>query len=465
MRPLIAGFLLISVLSCKSTHRLSQEFDLRDNGERTSQTRYVATRSIDSVDISALKTDVWKLEHYSFPDSIRLFVRVLDSNGFVVTNMAAPYKKDGAPDYFPVLTERRGIRRKVREVDIATFTVREFGEKDSIPTNIALAIDCSGSMKGAKETIDLGTELFIEMKRSCDNISLTAYHKEIRSVFPLSSDTGAMLREFREYKKYSQGLFTATYDGILKTLQTLKDVPLDQPKVCVVFSDGDENLSTVKIGDIFEYATKHNVSIYCVGFGYAQDEPLQDLSLYTGGKYYRAYTKKDLLSIFLDIYRSLRNYYLVTYTPPRYEGLHTVDLTVRVPGRDTLIARGVYDKTPLSPIDPRDEFSKLILFAYNESDIDTASYYILDELSDALERFENVVLEVQGHTDNIGTEEYNQILSQSRAESVKSALVNRGVDATRLRTRGMGFMMPMVPNDSEENRAKNRRTVFRILRK
>ncbi len=465
MRPLIVGFLLISLLSCKSTHKLSQEFDLRDNGERTSQTRYVATRSIDSVDINALKTDVWKLEHYSYPDSIRLFVRVLDTNGFVVTNMAAPYKKEGAPEYFPVLSEKLGVRRKVREVDIPTFQVREFGERDSIPTNIALAIDCSGSMKGAKETIDLGTELFIEMKRNCDNISLTAYHKEIRTVFPLSSDTGTMLREFREYKKYSQGLFTATYDGILKTLQTLKDVPLDQPKVCVVFSDGDENLSTVKIGDIFEYATKHNISIYCVGFGYAQDEPLQDLSLYTGGKYYRAYTKKDLLSIFLDIYRSLRNYYLVTYTPPRYEGLHTVDLTVRVPGRDTMIARGVYDKTPLTPMDPRDEFSKLILFAFNKSDIDTASYYILDELSDAMERFERVVLEVQGHTDNVGTEEYNQTLSQARAESVKSALVNRGVDATRLRTRGMGFMMPVVPNDTEENRAKNRRTVFRILRK
>ncbi|MBC8124613.1 MAG: OmpA family protein [Candidatus Kapabacteria bacterium] len=465
MRPLIAVIFLISLLSCKSSHKLSQEFDLRDDGERMSQTRYVATRSIDSVDINALKTDVWKLEHYSYPDSIRLFVRVLDTNGFVVTNMAAPYKRDGAPDYFPILTEQLGVRRKARKVDVPTFRVREFGERDSIPTNIALAIDCSGSMKGAKETIDLGTELFIEMKRARDNISLTAYHKEIRTVFPLSSDTGAMLREFREYKKYSQGLFTATYDGILKTLQTLKDVPLDQPKVCVVFSDGDENLSTVKVGDIFEYATKHNISIYCVGFGYAQDEPLQDLSLYTGGKYYRAYTKKDLLSIFLDIYRSLRNYYLVTYTPPRYEGLHTVDLTVRVPGRDTMIARGVYDKTPLTPIDPRDEFSKLILFAFNKSDIDTASYHILEELSDALERFENVVLEVQGHTDNIGTEEYNQTLSQARAESVKSALVNRGVDATRLRTRGMGFMMPVVPNDSEENRAKNRRTVFRILRK
>ncbi|MEN9795053.1 MAG: hypothetical protein RLZZ150_30, partial [Bacteroidota bacterium] len=242
-------------------------------------------------------------------------------------------------------------------------------------------------------------------------------------------------------------------------------VPLDQPKVCVVFADGDENLSTAKVGDIFEYATKHNISIYCVGFGYAQDEPLQDLSLYTGGKYYRAYTKKDLLAIFMDIYRSLRNYYLVTYTPPRYEGLHVADLTVQLPGRDTLIARGQYDKSPLVPPDIRDEFSKPILFAFNQSIIDSTSFYILDELADALERFERVVLEVQGHTDNIGGEEFNLRLSNARAEAVKSALVARGIDATRLRTKGYGFSMPVVPNDSPENQAKNRRTVFRILRK
>jgi outer membrane protein OmpA-like peptidoglycan-associated protein len=116
-------------------------------------------------------------------------------------------------------------------------------------------------------------------------------------------------------------------------------------------------------------------------------------------------------------------------------------------------------------MDPRDEFSKPILFAFNQSTIDTASYFILDELADNLERFERVVLEVQGHTDNVGTEEYNQRLSEMRAEAVKSALVARGIDATRLRTRGFGFMMPVVPNDTEENRARNRRTVFRILRK
>ncbi len=463
-------FLLIALLvvSCSSTRRIDQSFDLRDDSEKTVEFRATSTKHIDSANIGALRTDVWKLEHYSYPDSIRLFVRVLDTTGFVVTHMAEPYKSPGAPDYFPRLMERLGERRRVRDSVVRNYRVREIGELDSIPANIALAIDCSGSMKGAKPTLDLGTELFIGMKRACDNISLVGYHKTITEVFPLTGDSSRMLREFREFKKNSQGLFTATFDGIMKALQTLKDVPLDQPKVCVVFADGDENLSTVRLSDVYEYATRHNISIYCVGFGYANDQALQDLSLYTGGKYYRAYTKADLLAIFLDIYNSLRNYYLVTYTPPRYEGIHNIFLTVNVPGRDTMVARGTYDKTPLNPIADTNEFSKRILFAYDESIIDTSSYIIIDELADALLRFDRVVLEIQGHASRSGPDDnrvdYNMNLSLRRAESVKQALVDRGVQAFRLKARGFGFSMPVVPNDSEANRALNRRTVFRILR-
>lgn len=463
-------FLLIALLivSCSSTRRIDQSFDLRDDSEKTVEFRATSTKHIDSVNIGALRTDVWKLEHYSYPDSIRLFVRVLDTTGFVVTHMAEPYKSPGAPDYFPRLIERLGERRRVRDSVVRNYRVREIGELDSIPANIALAIDCSGSMKGAKPTLDLGTELFIGMKRACDNISLVGYHKTITEVFPLTGDSSRMLREFREFKKNSQGLFTATFDGIMKSLQTLKDVPLDQPKVCVVFADGDENLSTVRLSDVYEYATRHNISIYCVGFGYANDQALQDLSLYTGGKYYRAYTKADLLAIFLDIYNSLRNYYLVTYTPPRYEGIHNIFLTVNVPGRDTMVARGTYDKTPLNPIADTNEFSKRILFAYDESIIDTSSYIIIDELADALLRFDRVVLEIQGHASRSGPDDnrvdYNMNLSLQRAEAVKQALVDRGVQAFRLKARGFGFSMPVVPNDSEANRALNRRTVFRILR-
>lgn len=460
--------LSVVVVSCSSTRRIDQSFDLRDDSEKTVEFRATSAKHIDSVNLAALRTDVWKLEHYSYPDSIRLFVRVLDTTGFVVTHMADPYKSPSAPDYFPRMMERLGERRRIRDSAVRTYRVREIGELDSIPANIALAIDCSGSMKGAKPTLDLGTELFIGMKRRCDNISLVAYHKTITEVFPLTGDSSLMFREFREFKKRSQGLFTATFDGIMKSLQTLKDVPLDQPKVCVVFADGDENTSTVRVSDVYEYATRHNISIYCVGFGYANDQALQDLSLYTGGKYYRAYTKADLLAIFLDIYNSLRNYYLVTYTPPRYEGIHNVYLTVEVPGCDTMVARGTYDKTPLNPLADTNEFSKRILFAYDESTIDTSSHIIIDELADALLRFDRVVLEIQGHASRSGPDdnrvEYNQNLSLRRAESVKQALVDRGVQAFRLKTRGFGFSMPVVPNDSETNRALNRRTVFRILR-
>jgi outer membrane protein OmpA-like peptidoglycan-associated protein len=465
---LLVGILLLA--GCKGPKYLNQDFDLRDDGDRITELRFTATRHIDSIaDVKTIKADVWKLEHYAYPDSIRMFVRVIDTTGFVVTHMADPYKRPGAPDYFPSLVEHLGSRRRVKDSVVRQYAVREIGALDSIPANIALAIDCSGSMKGAKPTLDLGTELFVGMKRGFDKISLTAYHKVIDQVFPLTDDSAAMMREFREYVKRPIGLFTSTYDGIMTSLKTLDNVPLDQPKVCVVFADGDENTSNTKVTEIFEYATKHNISIYCVGFGFAKDEPLQDLSLYTGGKYYRAYTKRDLLAIFQDIWNSLRNYYLVTYRPPRFEGIHTADLTVQIPGRDTLIARGVYDKTPLNPMIDSSEFSKRILFAFDESIIEQASYPIMDELADALQRFDNVVLEIQGHASRNGPDdsrtEYNQKLSERRAESVKEALVMRGIDASRLRTRGFGFLMPLVPNDTPENQALNRRTVFKILRK
>lgn len=463
--PLLSAVTIVALLglSCRS-QRMNTVFDLRDGGERRTETRYTTTKHIDSVDIRALKVDVWKLEHYTYPDSIRMFVRVLDTNGHVVTNMAAPYARPDAPNYFPRLVETVGTRKYKRTIGIENFRVREYGDKDSIPTYIALAIDYSGSMKFVREYIAEGTKMFVGMKRPCDFVSITAFHKQAKVVVPLTDDAAYAVREYDDYDKRTQGLFSSVNDGIFTSLKTLDTVPPTSPKVVVVFADGDENASSTKIQSIFEHAVKNNVSIYCVGFGYAKDEELQGLSLYTGGKYYRAYSKSDLKAIFLDIYNSLKNYYLVHYVPPKYDGLHVVDVTVDVPGRDTLIARGQYDKSPLNPIYPTDEFSRPILFAYNSSTIDSVSMFIIDEIADNLDRFDRVVLEVQGHTDNVGGKEYNDTLSLRRAESVKQALVYRGISAKRLRTRGFGFTVPVAPNDSDTNRALNRRTVFKVLR-
>src|SRR5262249_30686105 len=72
-------------------------------------------------------------------------------------------------------------------------------------------------------------------------------------------------------------------------------------------------------------------------------------------------------------------------------------------------------------------------------------------------------IEIQGHTDNVGGKDYNQELSQQRANAVKEYLVKLGVEAGRLDTKGYGETKPIAPNINEQGKAKNRRVQFMIL--
>ena len=103
------------------------------------------------------------------------------------------------------------------------------------------------------------------------------------------------------------------------------------------------------------------------------------------------------------------------------------------------------------------------LFDFDSANVKPESYPIIDEIVDQMMQFPNLRLEIQGHTDSVGTVEYNQALSDRRAVSVYNELVKRGIDSKRLRWRGFGESRPKVENDSEENRAKNRRTEFHVL--
>ena len=72
-------------------------------------------------------------------------------------------------------------------------------------------------------------------------------------------------------------------------------------------------------------------------------------------------------------------------------------------------------------------------------------------------------MELAGHTDDVGNDNYNLKLSSERAESVRKALIADGIEETRLTAKGYGATKPMVPNDSDENRALNRRTEMIII--
>jgi outer membrane protein OmpA-like peptidoglycan-associated protein len=97
------------------------------------------------------------------------------------------------------------------------------------------------------------------------------------------------------------------------------------------------------------------------------------------------------------------------------------------------------------------------LFDFNESDVRADSGAVVDRSAVLLKRSKQPIV-VEGYTDNVGTLDYNQQLSEARATSVGYALVARGVAQDRIRTKGNAFNNPVASNDTPEGRALNRRT-------
>jgi len=103
-----------------------------------------------------------------------------------------------------------------------------------------------------------------------------------------------------------------------------------------------------------------------------------------------------------------------------------------------------------------------INFSYNSAEISVSSYPALDKIVMILNECSTSHITIEGHTDSDGKAEYNKILSQKRADSVKNFLESQGVSSARLTSIGYGESKPLLPNISKENKSKNRRIELKI---
>ena len=106
---------------------------------------------------------------------------------------------------------------------------------------------------------------------------------------------------------------------------------------------------------------------------------------------------------------------------------------------------------------------KNIFFDFDRSDLKPESFEELDRLVNYLQH-NQVNIEIGGHTDDQGSDEYNDRLSQNRAKAVYDYIVQHGIDSARLSYHGYGKRQPIADNGTEEGRAANRRTEFKIVR-
>jgi outer membrane protein OmpA-like peptidoglycan-associated protein len=133
------------------------------------------------------------------------------------------------------------------------------------------------------------------------------------------------------------------------------------------------------------------------------------------------------------------------------EGNYTVKLTVddSKGGTDTTSA-------PITVV-RRLTLASEVLFDFNKSLIKPAGVQALAPVVQALRDQPTLRAELVGHTDSVGSDQYNLRLSLRRAEAVRNHLVSQGIDPARITVDGKGKSQPEVPNDTEANRAKNRR--------
>ena len=87
----------------------------------------------------------------------------------------------------------------------------------------------------------------------------------------------------------------------------------------------------------------------------------------------------------------------------------------------------------------------------------------LDQIAQSMNQYPNSLIDVYGHTDSTGSDQYNQTLSENRARTVANYLTMQGVSAARIRSQGFGETMPVADNATEEGRRRNRRVEIKIV--
>jgi outer membrane protein OmpA-like peptidoglycan-associated protein/WD40 repeat protein len=377
---------------------------------------------------------------------------------------------------------------------IENFEVEEHNSFDSLPTAMAIIMDHSGSMGDRRAfVLQNGAAHFIGGKRKNDAIAILKYDEKIGIESPFTTQKDELLNNLKRNGVEGFGGSTSLVDAINEGVRLLKDLKSFGKKTIVILTDGNENSSVLPKNVAIKNAIRNNINVFTIGFGdYVSEEYLKGLSFNTEGSFYQIYKTADFNWIFSDIDKKMRNFYTLKFKTKDFgDYLATVEICFEKKKMDSLSMAFNNMPVNIDSINDYDEsafksrllnvseflqkdsllktgFLKLnfpeILFNAGGIQIVLETEKGINEIVAYLLKNITITIEIGGHTDNLGDEADNFVLSQQRADVVKGLLVKAGISADRIVTKGYGASRPVTSNKTEDGKAKNRRVEFLILK-
>lgn len=389
------------------------------------------------------------------PTKVRMFLHMVDSTG--------TYFFGGTMGSFRNMWCRVVDTVNGQATTVKNFTIREVTEREREPLAVAIVMDHSGSMGDARaRSVQDAVAAFIKRKATEDAIALVRYDHRASLESPLTTNPDTLAVRLQRDGLTMYGGGTAIHSGAALAIDHLSIAAKGYlRKAVLIFTDGQENSSTISKDSLIRLSWKTGIPVCAVDFGEGINEGyMSDIARSTGGSYSHIYGTAEFQPMFEDVYKRLKNGYVVEFTPDDF-GDHRVSVTFCYP-KDTLTTTFSFDNTP----DIGSVTLLNVAFDYNKASLTAESKRAVDNVVRLMRAYKNMTIELRGHTDNqnrTGDPDYNQKLSQRRAEAVRDAIIKAGVDGSRVLAVGRGDTVPVADNSTEEGRAKNRRTEFIVL--
>lgn len=216
---------------------------------------------------------------------------------------------------------------------------------------------------------------------------------------------------------------------------------------------------TTIIKDFKLRPVKRNPMLSGVVYDIKTNEPI-DASINIAGKQGRGSWNKATSKGYYEQELTTKDWYLLNASSEGY--LNATDSIVLDNDGQTLLTKDIY----MTPIEVG-AIVRLnnIFFDFDKTTLKSESFVELNKVVEFLEDNPTVEIEIAGHTDSKGSDDYNLNLSQGRAQAVVDYLISEGIDEFRLAAKGYGESKPMETNDTDEGRATNRRVEFTVLKK